>query len=342
MFKNSARNLKFVPEDGVEVLIYGKVDLYEPHGTYQVIVADMEPAGIGALYYEFEQLKKKLEQKGYFDIKHKKPLPYLPKKIGIATSLTGAAVRDMVSILKDRFSNISILVVPTLCQGNQAAKDIVDSINILDNIEDVDLIIIGRGGGSIEDLWCFNEEIVAEAIFNAKTPIISAVGHETDFTISDFVADKRAATPTDAARIAVVEKKELTKSLDERYKRLETSILNKINFQKKSLKLLDIMNFKRKIEDLINNKNLTLANLTEKMSYIINRKIEINRSEIEKLIFKINAMNPFDVLKRGYSVVTNKENKSVKLINDVKIDEIVNIKVQDGKLICSVKDKIKD
>jgi exodeoxyribonuclease VII large subunit len=213
MFRLQSRQLKFAPEDGLQVIVYGRVTVYEPRGEYQIVVEHMEPKGLGSLQLAFVQLKEKLAREGLFDPAHKKPLPFLPQKIGIVTSPTGAAIQDILQIINRRFANVHILLYPVKVQGTGAAQEIARAIDGLNQIPDLDVIILGRGGGSLEDLWAFNEEAVARAIFKSRIPVISAVGHEIDFTIADFVADLRAPTPSAAAELVVRNKIELSQSL---------------------------------------------------------------------------------------------------------------------------------
>ncbi|MCX5906018.1 MAG: exodeoxyribonuclease VII large subunit [Deltaproteobacteria bacterium] len=220
MFRLQSRQLKFAPEDGLQIIVYGRVTVYEPRGEYQIVVEHMEPKGLGSLQLAFAQLKEKLAREGLFDPAHKKPLPFLPQKIGIVTSPTGAAIRDILQIINRRFANVHILLYPVRVQGTGAAQEIAQAIVGLNQIPDLDVIIVGRGGGSLEDLWAFNEEAVARAIFESRIPVISAVGHEIDFTLADFVADLRAPTPSAAAELVVRNKIELSQSLQSLENRL--------------------------------------------------------------------------------------------------------------------------
>ncbi len=237
MFSSSASKLKFTPTDGMKVLVTGKVSVYEATGGYQIYVSDMIEDGIGNLYIAYEQLKKKLELEGLFDKEHKKPIPKIPKTIGIITAPTGAAIRDILSTLKRRWPLANTILFPSLVQGAEAASDIVRNIELTKNY-DLDVLIVGRGGGSIEDLWCFNEEIVARAIYDLDVPVISAVGHEIDFTISDFVADLRAPTPTGAAEMAVPNITDVLSYLKQVELRLTSSTVNILNTKKEYLKAI--------------------------------------------------------------------------------------------------------
>lgn len=230
IFKSAAEKIKFIPEDGISIILYGKLTVYEPRGNYQIIGTRVEPLGLGALQLAFEQLKHKLAEEGLFDPMHKKPIPLVPRRIGIITSPSGAAIRDMLSIIGKRFYNMSILIHPVMVQGETAPKEIADAIKTMNEIGNLDVIIVGRGGGSIEDLWAFNEEIVARSIYESQIPIISAVGHEIDFTIADFVADLRAPTPSAAAEMVVAKKTELLNTLYNYNSRMDTAIRNVLNF----------------------------------------------------------------------------------------------------------------
>ena len=234
MFSSSTKNLKFIPQDGMKVLVTGKISVFEANGGYQIYVNDMLEDGVGNLYIAYEQLKKKLEQEGLFDQRYKKPIPKIPRRVGVVTASTGAAIKDIISTIKRRWPLVEILLFPSLVQGENAAPDIVKQIKRSEDY-DIDTLIVGRGGGSIEDLWPFNEEIVARAIYECPIPVISAVGHEIDFTISDFVADLRAPTPTGAAELAVPAISDVSNYLNQLKIRLNKSMQNKITIQKQKL-----------------------------------------------------------------------------------------------------------
>ena len=307
MFASSAKNVKFLPTDGMKVLITGKISVYEQSGSLQIYVNSMEEDGIGNLYLEFEKLKKKLSEEGLFDESHKKKIPRYPNTIGIITASTGAAIRDILTTIKRRYPLVKTILFPSLVQGEYAAEDIVKNINLSKNY-DLDLLIVGRGGGSIEDMWCFNEEIVARAIYDLEVPVISAVGHEIDFTIADFVADLRAPTPTAAAEMAVPDYKEVLTYIDSLKKRSFVNVNHKIkNLQDKILKI-------KKSRILQNPRNLYLDK-EEKFSLILDRLnigikhlIEINNNKLSKLkssfIFK-NTMFLIDKKKSSYKEIKN-------------------------------------
>lgn len=252
LFRMRSRGLRFIPEDGLHIICRGRVSLYEKRGEYQLILEEMEPKGIGALQLAFLQLKERLEKEGLFDPSHKKPIPLLPQTIGIITSPTGAVIRDMIHIIHRRFENVGILLYPVRVQGEGASQEMAEAIRYFNKMKNVDVIILGRGGGALEDLWAFNEEEVARAIYRSKIPIISAVGHETDYTISDFVADLRAPTPSAAAELVVKEKRELMRTLRSLRDRLQNQILQNLEEMRRSIAYLRrrLIHPKKRIEDL--------------------------------------------------------------------------------------------
>ena len=360
MFSTYASKLNFVPKDGMKVLVVGRVSVYEPTGGYQIYVNEMISDGVGNLYLKFEELKKKLSNEGLFNQEHKRPIPKFPKKIGIVTAPTGAAIRDILSTIKRRFPSTETILFPALVQGDLAAPDIVKQIKKADEYN-LDVLIVGRGGGSIEDLWAFNEEIVARAIYDAKTPIISAVGHEIDFTISDFVSDLRAPTPTGAAEMAVPNIIDVKNFINQLNIRLNKDISNIIEFNKKRLdnyktnyvltnplatfeikeQKLDILidNLNNKIKNILDNNKKRLDNVMK--NYTINNPDTIlNRynNTYELLLNKLNLLNPLNILSKGYSVV-KKDNNVIKDIKDINIKDKLNIKLYKGNINVIVEGK---
>lgn len=335
MFAGNARNLKFKPMEGMKVICRGRVTLYEATGQYQYYIEDMQPDGIGALYQAYEQLKEKLQSKGLFDQSHKKPIPYCPKTIGVITSPTGAAVQDIKNILTRRFPSVNIILCPVLVQGDNAAPQLIDAVNKLNEYDLCDTIIIGRGGGSIEDLWAFNDENLAYAIYNSHIPVISAVGHETDFTICDFVSDLRAPTPSAGAELAVPDRNEILQNLDAQRQYL-SSLMDKKLIENNNVvsemttKLLSLSP-DDKIAKLYND----LDFLSQKYENNSNRIFQNTTNKIELLATKLESLNPVSILKRGYSVVTNND-KTVTSVKDVKNGDILAINVTDGKIISKV------
>ena len=357
MFASSAKSVAFEPEDGMKVLVSGRIALYEATGSYQIYVDSMELDGIGNLYLEFERLKKELAKEGLFDREHKKALPKFPKKIGIITAPTGAAIRDILSTIKRRYPICETILFPALVQGTGAKESVVKQLNKAQEY-DLDVIICGRGGGSIEDLWAFNEEIVARAIYNSKIPVISAVGHEIDFTIADYVADLRAPTPTGAAEMAVPNLVDL-KSLIDQYKiRANEAVTNII--KKNRIKLESLQNSfvlknplslyeikEQKLDSYIDYLNQYMTNKLNhaKLMYekVINNKILISpqsmfdkkKHQYELLLKTIEVLNPMKLLSSGYSIVKS-NGKVIKNSHDVNLEDVVNIELSEGKLKCSV------
>ena len=335
MFAGNARNLKFKPMEGMKVICRGRVTLYEATGQYQYYIEDMQPDGIGALYQAYEQLKEKLQSKGLFDQSHKKPIPYCPKTIGVITSPTGAAVQDIKNILTRRFPSVNIILCPVLVQGDNAVPQLIDAVNKLNEYDLCDTIIIGRGGGSIEDLWAFNDENLAYAIYNSHIPVISAVGHETDFTICDFVSDLRAPTPSAGAELAVPDRNEILQNLDAQRQYL-SSLMDKKLIENNNVvsemttKLLSLSP-DDKIAKLYND----LDFLSQKYENNSNRIFQNTANKIELLATKLESLNPVSILKRGYSVVTNND-KTVTSVKDVKNGDTLAINVTDGKIISKV------
>ncbi|MFH0904988.1 MAG: exodeoxyribonuclease VII large subunit [Methanobacteriota archaeon] len=338
MFKWHGQNLRFELEHGMKVLILGDLDVYEQRGQYQLKVRGIRPDGVGELYKAFEQLKNKLAMEGLFSPEYKKVLPRFPKKIGVATSETGAVLHDILTVLKRRYP-VSVLFIPTIVQGESAASSIVHSIELL-NRTDVDLMILGRGGGSLEDLWAFNEEIVARAIFNSKLPIISAVGHETDFTIADFVADIRAPTPSAAAEIAVPDRQELYNKV----MRLKELLIERQrrNIRDSSFRIDELRRsadphlFQKKISDHMQ----YLDDLAQRQVLSMHRMLETRTSQFGACTGKLDAVSPLRTLSRGYSIAMKYPEKTlVRWISDVEKNDEIQILVNDGKIKCGVHDK---
>ena len=351
MFQSSAVKLTFVPEDGMNVLVSGRISAYPAQGSYQIYVETMEPDGLGALYIEYEKLKKKLAAKGLFANEHKVPIPKFPERVGVITAPTGAAVKDIMSTIKRRYPMCEAILFPCLVQGKDAAPDIVRQIKRADAYG-VDTIIVGRGGGSIEDLWAFNEEIVAQAIYDCVTPIISAVGHEIDWTIADFVADLRAPTPTGAAEMAVPTVIDI-KTLIDNYKiRLNKNIKNMVNtkfIKLRSLKqsmyevkeqkldtLIETIN--KDIKNIINDKENKLNKI--KLSVVLQNPhnlIKDKKIKFDLLVNTLKLVNPLGILDKGYSLV-EANNKIIKSSNDVKVSDMLSIRLHEGSIKAEVKE----
>ena len=336
MFAGNARRLKFAPEDGMKILARGRVSVYEPTGRYQFYIEDMQPDGTGALAVAFEQLKEKLSKEGLFKEEHKKPIPKFPENIGVITSPTGAAVQDIKNILMRRYPNVNIIMHPVLVQGENAPKQLTDAINLFCKHNAADVIIIGRGGGSVEDLWAFNSEDLAYAIYNCKIPVISAVGHETDFTICDFVSDLRAPTPSAAAELAVPDAKELKASLLAQKQYISTLIDNKVRENENNLNSL-----KHQIttKSPIININESINNIKNKEQIIvnaINNKYTSLKDKTEKIGASLESLNPISVLNRGYAIASI-NNKTVSSVKQLKKGTDFTLKLKDGTVKAKVK-----
>jgi exodeoxyribonuclease VII large subunit len=302
MWKSRTSNLSFTLEDGMLVQAYGNITLYEKSGRYQIDIIEMQPAGRGRLQAEFERLKHKLEAEGLFDVSHKKSIPRYPNSIGIVTSETGAALQDILNILKRRAPQVNIILRPVKVQGEGAAREIAEGVRELNIYKNLDLIIVGRGGGSLEDLWAFNEEIVARAIYNSEIPVITAVGHEIDFTISDFVSDLRAPTPSAAAELAVPDRKELIENLLNLSKQLEVTYKNRINSLKEKIQSLAKSYGMRRPVDILHQYALQIDNLTGKLEKNFIDYMNQGRQKCEHLKMRLDNLNPKNVLRRGYSL----------------------------------------
>lgn len=350
MFNYKNLGLNFIPKDGMNVIVKGKVSVFTTGGSYQITVSNMKEDGIGNLYILFEELKRRLDREGLFSPEHKKKLPRIPKKVGVITASTGAAVKDIISTINRRFPLTEIILFPTLVQGVGAKENIVKMINEA-NESDVDVIILGRGGGSIEDLWAFNEEIVARAIYNSNKPIVSAVGHEIDFTISDFVSDMRAPTPTGAAELVVPSKVEIQSYLNDYKGRIISVINKKIKSYTDTFSKLKSTYILKNPISMYEIDEQKLDNMLEKLGSIMTYKLEREKSELnnlskmispnmlnrldkekiklENIETKLNLLNPENILKKGYSL-TLVEGKIVKSINSVKKGSIIDTKFSDG------------
>ncbi|WP_018249969.1 exodeoxyribonuclease VII large subunit [Orenia marismortui] len=336
MFKGYNHKLEFEPEDGMAVIAQGKVSIYPARGQYQIYIHNLEPDGIGSLHLAFEQLKKKLDQEGLFKDEFKKTIPKIPAKVGVITSPTGAAIKDIISVVKRRFANISLLIAPAVVQGEKSVASLVKGLELL-NKSDVDVIIIGRGGGSIEDLWAFNKEEVARSIFKSKVPVISAVGHETDFTISDFVADLRAPTPSAAAELVVSNREEIERYVKRLYSNLTVAIENRLNRLGDKLNNLkgrralqlpkdQILEYTQKLDELT-------LNLQDKFKNNLSKK----REKLESLVSNLNSLSPLNTLARGYSLTRKAEGgRGINSIYQVNKDDLVEILLKDGYLLCNV------
>ena len=336
MFRSSASRLKFVPENGMKVIVKGRVSVFERDGQYQVYIDDMQPDGAGALTIAFEQLKAKLQKQGLFDMEAKKPIPKFPRKIGVVTSPTGAAIQDIRNIVFRRFPSAEIILYPVLVHGDGAAQQIADAIEYFNQNDLVDVLIVGRGGGSIEDLWAFNEEIVVYAIYNSIIPVISAVGHETDFTISDFVADLRAPTPSAAAELAVPDKAELLNNLNFLLKHCNQAMVDILSGKRNELEYITSSIYLKNPLMLIRQKQMQFDSVTSRIRNSALLTLAEEKTRFAKAASALDSLSPFKVLARGYSVVTNADGKIISASENLKKDDIINIKFSKGNAECIV------
>jgi exodeoxyribonuclease VII large subunit len=384
MFSSQSRTMKFKPENGMKVIVRGEISVYEPSGQYQIYIKEMRPDGIGELFLAYEQLKQRLELEGLFAIENKKAIPLYPRTVGVITSPTGAAIRDVITTIKRRYPIANILVFPALVQGDQAAPSIAKAIAKANSMNEIDVLIVGRGGGSIEELWAFNEELVARAIFSSDIPIISAVGHETDFTIADFVADLRAPTPTGAAELAVPHIDELLDRVLQRQTRLLRTMKGRFQLEKERLarvqksyafryphrlyeqkleqvdKLTEMLVrgtsrlslikkgqheilYKRlqrnhpseALREAQKRLDLTNKEMKRAMQQVLSKK----QTEFERILSTLGALSPLKIMERGYSLAYSEENRLIKSINQVKMNERVQIQLTDGSLFCRVENR---
>jgi exodeoxyribonuclease VII large subunit len=339
MFKGDNANVDFRPKDGAKVTVTGSISVYEKDGSYQVYVRKMEKQGIGDLYKAFNILKDKLQEEGLFDPQHKMDLPAFPKKIGVVTSSTGAAIRDIVSILKRRYPPVKIVVFPALVQGDGAPSSIIRGLEALDGMDDVELIITGRGGGSMEELFAFNDEKLARCIFNLKTPVISAVGHESDFTIADLVADVRASTPSAAAELAVPDRETLLEDLRQIGWTIERLALRSIQDERSKLlsysRTLSYVNPEQRIMD----RRMELDNALRVLQYAIEKRLMREEKNLSGLNNRLQLANPEAILDKGYGIVTDHAGKVRKGITELHKDDRLYILMKDGKADIVVVDK---
>ncbi|NMB41580.1 MAG: exodeoxyribonuclease VII large subunit [Firmicutes bacterium] len=339
-FLSRNRESKFVPAEGMSVVARGNISLYERSGNYQLYVKEIKPEGVGDLYYAFEQLKEKLKSQGLFAVEHKKTLPAIPRCIGLITSPSGAAIKDFITAIERRFPNVHVLICPVAVQGKEASVQITDALKKMDRLKSVDVVVITRGGGSLEELWPFNDENLARAIFEMETPVVSAVGHETDFTIADFVADRRASTPTAAAEMITPERDELLRYLKVQERRLKNFL--KTRLQQKKL-VLD--NFSRSLSiyhprDKINQGYQQIDEIWQRLSRNFSYNLKLKESLLGNIEEKLQVLSPLKIMSRGYAFVTDEKDGIIGSANCLKEEQEINVIFHDGEAACRVK-KIK-
>ncbi len=337
MFRSNASALRFVPENGMKMIVRGYVSVFERDGQYQLYVEEMQPDGVGALYVAFEKLKQKLAAEGLFDEARKKRLPYMPSSIGVITSSTGAVIRDIINVLSRRFYNVNIKLYPVQVQGEQAAGQIAAAVRRLNQLKNVDVIIVARGGGSLEELWAFNEEVVARSIYESDIPVISAVGHETDFTISDFVADMRAPTPSAAAELAMPELTIIQNKLDTLGMRLRNGVTKKISMERLILKRLSESTVFKQPYNKVYQERMLVDVQKRYMNKALAALESGYRNRLSLLAARLDSLSPLNSLARGYSIVKKKKDDIlVKSVKSVKIGDRLVVQVTDGGLECVV------
>ncbi len=341
MFKSQAWGLKFKPADGHEVAIRGRIGIYEKSGQYQLYVEEMTPSGLGSLYQAFAKLKEKLEQEGLFDQARKRKLPPLPQKIGVITSPTGAAVQDIIKILRRRRPNLDILIFPAQVQGTEAPASLIRALNDAARFQNLDLIIIGRGGGSLEELWAFNDEQLARAIADFPKPVISAVGHETDFTIADFVADLRAPTPSGAAELAVPDQLNINRQVNQYQSRLYQAIHRKLQNERRILQKIVQSRVLAYPKQSLNIRRQEVDLLSERLVRQVKQSLTLKRERFLKVLGQLDTLSPLATLQRGYSIVQKNDGTFIKNSAQVEPGDPLKITLASGIINCEVLNKLK-
>ena len=341
MFRREAMSLRFRPENGMKVVVSGRVSVFPRDGAYQLYCATMVPDGVGELAFAFEQLKNRLHKEGLFDSAHKKPIPAHPQTIALVTSPAGAAVRDMIRILGARYPMAKVLVIPVRVQGEEAPEEIANGLDLVNALDMAELIITGRGGGSMEDLWAFNDERVARAIFRSRIPVISAVGHEPDVTIADFVADLRASTPSNAAELAVPDQADLRDRLAHVQARMDRAVDRRLQVRRDALRRLGSSPFLQSPQRAIQEKRLLLDYQQQRLLHAMDRQIGEHRQQMGRLAASLDALSPFKVLSRGYSITQKDDGTVVSELSQVEKGDTLRVRVSDGAITCTAEGKEK-
>ena len=342
MFKAYACRLPFMPEDGMRVTVHGRVSSFVRDGQYQIYVDDIQPDGVGSLYIAFEQLKRRLEEEGLFDKERKRPIPRLPRRIGIVTSPTGAAIRDMINVLGRRFPYAEIVLYPALVQGTGAAASIIEGIKYFNDTRSVDVLIVGRGGGSMEDLWAFNDERLARWVAASEIPIISAVGHETDFTICDFAASLRAPTPSAAAELAVPDTDDIKRRLENVNIRNRNTIQNNLSRARQRLQSISKIGVLSSPDRLLDERRMNLLYGSEKLQRQAEEILSKGRVRFAGVAEKLGALNPLGIISRGYSAVTTDAGEVIRSVTQLESGDMVKVRFSDGYAEAEVKRSVRD
>lgn len=339
MFKSNASRLKFMPTNGMSVIVFGSISVFTRDGQYQLYIQNMQPDGVGSLTIAFEQLKEKLMKEGLFDASHKKELPKYPMTVGVVTSETAAAFEDIKNVLKRRWPMATVLLSPTKVQGEAAVPEIVNAITALDVSKKADVIILARGGGSIEDLWCFNDERVARAVYSCKTPLITGVGHEIDYTIADFVADYRAPTPSAAAEVCVPDIRKELSDISRMRLQIQRIVTEKLSAYKDNLLFVTSKNVMKSPMAFIDERRLVLDGYSDKMNSAVSQTFAGEKSRFEIAVRSLDAFSPLKVLGRGYSIA-EKDGKVLKSIKDISVSDEIALRLSDGQVTCKVTEKL--
>ncbi len=337
MFKGNADKVKFDLSDGMSVIITGQITSFERDGAYQLYAREIEPDGMGALYLAYEQLKEKLEKEGLFREEIKKPIPYIPKRVGIITSRTGAVIRDIINVSTRRYKNVNLLIYPSAVQGVDVATTVTKGIKVFNEMKNVDVIIIARGGGSFEDLFGFNDERIARAVYESEIPVVSAVGHETDFTICDFVSDLRAPTPSAAAELVYPSRMEIIEKIKVNNLRLNRAILDNIKNKKEYINRIKAKAIYKRPQELITTGKMILDKYKRQLEYDMHAKIAIDKSKIRNNVAKLESLSPLKTLARGYSIVEDVDGKCITDVNNVEKGQEINVILDKGSLSAVVK-----
>lgn len=337
--KKDMRFYKFRPEDGLQVTVRGALSVYEPRGEYQFVVSYLEPAGYGALQVAFEQMKERLRKEGLFAAEHKKPLPLLPRRIGLVTSPRGAVIADMIRILRRRFEGLHLILYPVRVQGEGAAEEIAAGVEYFNRARAAEVLILARGGGSIEDLWAFNEEAVARAIYTSKIPVISAIGHETDFTIADFVADVRAATPSAAAEIVIARKDEFQQNIATLEHKLANSLRYRILHARQRLTALLAHRGFRRLEAFLHEQAQRADELHTRLRQALQLSLSRAKHRLEVLVGQLEQLSPLKILERGYAIVFDAQGNIIKHAAGVKLGDLIEVQLARGRLAATVRKK---
>ena len=342
MFRQQAMRLNFQPQDGMQVLLYGRASLYEKDGSFQLYANYLKKSGEGELYLKFLKLKKELEERGWFDEARKRQIPFLPRKVGVVTSGTGAALQDILNIIQRRFPRMPVVVASVRVQGAGAAEEIAKAIHQLNKANAADVLIVGRGGGSMEDLWAFNEPEVAEAIFHSEIPVISAVGHETDFTIADFVADLRAPTPSAAAELAVPEMSACYEAVSLQHERMNRALQNRLERMRSAVKLFASAKAFRLLEHKLLSERQSLDALRETALRATRERLTHSRAELSRMAAQLRALDPSAVLERGYAIITDAAGQTLVGVSAMQSGERVSIRMQDGLAEARIEEVTRD